>query len=125
MEDLDCRNLPEMDTLLANGWKKMDLQPGFAYRFRIAGINTVGRGAWSEFSAFKTCLPGYPGAPSSIKIQKVLFLFLFLDSYSSGARFRFRFHFQNRKPHRVPHSFSSYPVSNHIPISSRRIKELR
>ncbi|GBM70240.1 Host cell factor 1 [Araneus ventricosus] len=49
---------------------KMDLQPGTAYKFRVAGINSCGRGPWSEVSAFKTCLPGYPGAPSAIKISK-------------------------------------------------------
>ena len=50
--------------------KKMELQPGTAYKFRVAGINACGRGAWSEISAFKTCLPGFPGAPSAIKISK-------------------------------------------------------
>ncbi|MCL4168791.1 UNVERIFIED_CONTAM: hypothetical protein GTU68_006144, partial [Idotea baltica] len=39
---------------------------------RVAGINACGRGSWSEISAFKTCLPGYPGAPSTIKISKSL-----------------------------------------------------
>jgi len=50
--------------------KKVDLQPGTAYKFRVAGMNACGRGAWSEISAFKTCLPGFPGAPSAIKISK-------------------------------------------------------
>jgi len=49
---------------------KIDIQPGTAYKLRIAAINTCGRGEWSEVSAFKTCLPGYPGAPSAIKITK-------------------------------------------------------
>lgn len=49
---------------------EVKLQPGTAYKFRVAGINTCGRGPWSEVSAFKTCLPGYPGAPSAIKISK-------------------------------------------------------
>ncbi|KAB7506202.1 Host cell factor 1 [Armadillidium nasatum] len=35
---------------------EVKLQPGTAYKFRV--------------SAFKTCLPGYPGAPSTIKISK-------------------------------------------------------
>lgn len=51
--------------------KKQELLPGTAYKFRVAGINACGRGPWSEVSAFKTCLPGYPGAPSAIKISKV------------------------------------------------------
>ncbi|XP_042870676.1 host cell factor 2-like [Penaeus japonicus] len=49
---------------------EVKLQPGTAYKFRVAGINPCGRGPWSEVSAFKTCLPGYPGAPSAIKISK-------------------------------------------------------
>ena len=49
---------------------QVDLQPGTAYKFRVAGINACGRGGWSEVSAFKTCLPGFPGAPSAIKISK-------------------------------------------------------
>ncbi|XP_025418746.1 host cell factor 1-like [Sipha flava] len=49
---------------------KIDIQPGTAYKLRIAAINACGRGEWSEISAFKTCLPGYPGAPSAIKITK-------------------------------------------------------
>ncbi|XP_052780267.1 host cell factor 1-like isoform X2 [Mya arenaria] len=50
--------------------KRQELMPGTAYKFRVAGINACGRGPWSEISAFKTCLPGYPGAPSAIKISK-------------------------------------------------------
>ncbi|XP_075997000.1 host cell factor 1a isoform X2 [Genypterus blacodes] len=50
--------------------KKMELQPGTAYKFRVAGINACGRGGFSEISAFKTCLPGFPGAPCAIKISK-------------------------------------------------------
>ena len=42
-----------------NMMRKVDLQPGLAYKFRVAGINACGRGPWSEVSAFKTCLPGY------------------------------------------------------------------
>ncbi|XP_075882915.1 host cell factor 1b [Nelusetta ayraudi] len=52
--------------------KKVELQPGTAYKFRVAGINICGRGAFSEVSAFKTCLPGFPGAPCAIKISKNL-----------------------------------------------------
>ncbi|KAM9536490.1 host cell factor 1a isoform 10-T11 [Salvelinus alpinus] len=53
-----------------NQMKKMELQPGTAYKFRVAGINACGRGSVSEISAFKTCLPGFPGAPCAIKISK-------------------------------------------------------
>lgn len=58
--------LPDLSNL-----QKQELQPGTAYKFRVAAINACGRGPWSEVSAFKTCLPGYPGAPSAIKISKV------------------------------------------------------
>ncbi|KAF0036114.1 hypothetical protein F2P81_011426 [Scophthalmus maximus] len=50
--------------------RKVELQPGTAYKFRVAGINICGRGAFSEVSAFKTCLPGFPGASCAIKISK-------------------------------------------------------
>lgn len=53
--------------------KKVELSPGTAYKFRVAGINACGRGTFSEVSAFKTCLPGFPGAPCAIKISKVRF----------------------------------------------------
>lgn len=49
---------------------KINLEPGTAYKLRVAAINSCGRGPWSEISAFKTCLPGFPGAPSAIKITK-------------------------------------------------------
>ncbi|XP_068199305.1 host cell factor 1b [Antennarius striatus] len=52
--------------------RKVELQPGTAYKFRVAGINICGRGAFSDVSAFKTCLPGFPGAPCAIKISKNL-----------------------------------------------------
>lgn len=67
--------------------KKVELSPGTAYKFRVAGINACGRGTFSEVSAFKTCLPGFPGAPCAIKISKVSFqklsvftLFFFSDA---------------------------------------------
>lgn len=51
--------------------RRQELLPGTAYKFRVAGVNACGRGPFSEVTAFKTCLPGFPGAPSSIKISKV------------------------------------------------------
>ncbi|CAK8697805.1 unnamed protein product [Clavelina lepadiformis] len=56
----------------SGGLKKIFLEPGTAYKFRVAAINECGRGPFSEISAFKTCLPGYPGAPSAIKISKTV-----------------------------------------------------
>ena len=66
---LHPRNLPSTQDSESLA-KKLELAPGTAYKFRVAGINACGRGAWSEISAFKTCLPGFPGAPSAIKISK-------------------------------------------------------
>ena len=53
---------------------KKQLEPGASYKFRISAINACGKGPWSDISVFSTCMPGYPGAPSSIKITKVKFL---------------------------------------------------
>jgi len=64
-QDIDVVNVPDHSML-----KKQELQPGTAYKFRVSGINACGRGPFSEVSAFKTCLPGFPGAPSAIKISK-------------------------------------------------------
>ncbi|GAB0202300.1 host cell factor 1 [Grus japonensis] len=50
--------------------RRQELQPGTAYKFRVAGLNACGRGPFSDLSAFKTCLPGFPGAPCAIKISK-------------------------------------------------------
>ncbi|CAN7984499.1 unnamed protein product [Ixodes pacificus] len=64
-DDVDVVSVPDHSML-----QKQELLPGTAYKFRVAAINACGRGPWSEVSAFKTCLPGYPGAPSAIKISK-------------------------------------------------------
>lgn len=64
-DDIDVVSVPEYSVL-----KRQELLPGTAYKFRVAGINACGRGPFSEVSAFKTCLPGFPGAPSAIKISK-------------------------------------------------------
>ncbi|XP_071495473.1 host cell factor 1-like [Diadema antillarum] len=64
-DDIDVVSIPDHSFL-----KKQELQPGTAYKFRVAGVNACGRGPWSEISAFKTCLPGFPGAPSAIRISK-------------------------------------------------------
>ncbi|KAH1187926.1 hypothetical protein KIL84_017907 [Mauremys mutica] len=63
--DDDSGTVPDYTQL-----KKQELQPGTAYKFRVAGLNACGRGAFSDISAFKTCLPGFPGAPCAIKISK-------------------------------------------------------
>ncbi|XP_043102936.1 host cell factor 1b isoform X2 [Puntigrus tetrazona] len=65
LTDDDSGTIPDYSRM-----KKIELSPGTAYKFRVAGINTCGRGTFSEVSAFKTCLPGFPGAPCAIKISK-------------------------------------------------------
>ncbi|XP_029318399.1 host cell factor 2 isoform X2 [Cottoperca gobio] len=50
--------------------EKQELASGQTYRFRVAGINYFGQGDISTVSEFKTCLPGFPGAPSAVKITK-------------------------------------------------------
>ncbi|XP_062238356.1 host cell factor 2 isoform X2 [Platichthys flesus] len=52
------------------GREKQELTPGQTYRFRVAGINCFGLGDFSPVSEFKTCQPGFPGAPSAVKITK-------------------------------------------------------
>lgn len=64
-ESLSADNLPDITK-----FKRLNLEPGCAYRFRVAAINSCGRGEWSDVAPFKTCLPGFPGAPSAIKISK-------------------------------------------------------
>jgi host cell factor len=50
--------------------QKVELQPGKAYKFRVCAINSCGSGPFSDVAAFKTCMPGFPGAPSAIRISK-------------------------------------------------------
>ncbi|EGT59834.1 CBN-HCF-1 protein [Caenorhabditis brenneri] len=49
---------------------KVILVNGQSYRFRVCAINGLGKGPWSEIASFKTCIPGFPSAPSSIRITK-------------------------------------------------------
>ncbi|KAM4711990.1 host cell factor 2 [Anableps anableps] len=52
------------------GREKRELAPGQIYRFRVAGINCFAQGDFSPASEFKTCQPGFPGAPAAVKISK-------------------------------------------------------
>ncbi|CAK1548280.1 unnamed protein product [Leptosia nina] len=65
LSNLSLDNLPDLSELATT-----PLEHGTAYKFRIAAINSCGKGDFSEEAAFKTCLPGFPGAPSAIKISK-------------------------------------------------------
>uniref|UniRef100_H3AEW0 Host cell factor C2 n=1 Tax=Latimeria chalumnae TaxID=7897 RepID=H3AEW0_LATCH len=62
--------LPNTDTLDYSKWKKETICPGTAYRFRVAAINGCGRSRFSAVSEYKTCIPGFPRAPSAVKIAK-------------------------------------------------------
>ncbi|XP_076153203.1 host cell factor 2 [Alosa pseudoharengus] len=53
------------------GREKHSLEPGVTYRFRVSAINSLGQGDFSAVSEYKTCQPGFPGAPSAVKISKV------------------------------------------------------
>ncbi|XP_037099589.1 host cell factor 2 isoform X1 [Syngnathus acus] len=50
--------------------EKQELEPGQSYRFRVAGLNCFSQGDFSPVSEFKTCQPGFPGAPSAVRITK-------------------------------------------------------
>ncbi|XP_023278698.1 host cell factor 2 isoform X1 [Seriola lalandi dorsalis] len=67
-EPFPQRKLPGLQDY--HGREKQELTPGQNYRFRVAGINCFGQGDFSPVSEFKTCQPGFPGAPSAVKITK-------------------------------------------------------
>ncbi|XP_078138056.1 host cell factor 2 [Centroberyx gerrardi] len=67
-EALLHRKLPGPQDFQGRG--KRELAPGQSYRFRVAGVNCCGEGDFSPVSEFKTCQPGFPGAPSAVKITK-------------------------------------------------------
>lgn len=52
----------EVDLVTATlGGRRIQLEPGTAYKFRVCAVNGCGTGPWSDIAAFKTTLPGYPG----------------------------------------------------------------
>ncbi|CAD5218519.1 unnamed protein product [Bursaphelenchus okinawaensis] len=52
------------------GPKTAKMEAGFIYQFRVSASNACGQTPWSEPVSYKTGVPGFPGAPSSIKITK-------------------------------------------------------
>lgn len=66
---LNIDNIPDLTN--AALYKRIKMEAGQCYRFRVGTINKFGCSEFSEISSFKTCLPGYPGAPSKIKITKI------------------------------------------------------
>lgn len=65
VDPITTNNIPDL-----TNFSRVSLEPGTAYRFRLRAINSCGIGLPGESASFKTCLPGFPGAPSSIKISK-------------------------------------------------------
>ena len=65
---IDTKSPPKFQE---NNYEKTDLEPGTVYKLRLCGVNACGLGPWSEVANFKTCVPGFPGAPSAIKISKI------------------------------------------------------
>ena len=64
-------HLPKVEDGAPPKTQRVELQPGKAYKFRVCAINSCGSGPFSDIAAFKTCMPGFPGAPSAIRISKV------------------------------------------------------
>lgn len=64
---IDTKNPPDFQKL---NYEKLELESNTAYKLRICGVNACGLGPWSEVAHFKTCVPGFPEAPSAIKINK-------------------------------------------------------
>ena len=64
-------HLPKVEDGAAPKTQRVELQPGKAYKFRVCAINSCGSGPFSDIAALKTCMPGFPGAPSAIRISKV------------------------------------------------------
>lgn len=69
-DDIDHSNLTSENLPNYINFSKVELQPGTAYKFRVAAINSFGRGEWSDLSAFKTCLSGFPSAPCLIRVSR-------------------------------------------------------
>lgn len=67
-DPLDITQPLTMDVF--EGRTKVPLEQGTIYKLRIAAVNSCGQSDWSEVSAFRTYVPGFPGAPSAIKISK-------------------------------------------------------
>ncbi|KAK0400167.1 hypothetical protein QR680_003384 [Steinernema hermaphroditum] len=87
--------------------RKAEIVPGTAYRFRVASMNTCGRGMWSEVSAFKTCFPGLPGSPTDVRINKVM----------SGA------HLTWEPPQHCPGEINEYTVHLAVKSNSSAVKD--
>lgn len=82
-QDIDVVNVGDVNVL-----EKQELLPGTAYKYRMAGINVCGLGAFSEISAFKTGLHCYPGTPSAVFASTIR-----LSSAFSYFRFSVLFNF--------------------------------
>jgi len=69
----ETRTESDSDCLFLDGdkyWRKQMLGSGITYRVRVCAINSCGRSVFSDYSAYKTTVPGFPRAPTSIKVTK-------------------------------------------------------
>ncbi|XP_055380924.1 host cell factor 2-like [Condylostylus longicornis] len=64
--NISAENLPSLADL-----ERETLEAGTTYKIRICAINEIGCGSWSESVNLRTYSPGFPGAPSSVKITKL------------------------------------------------------
>ncbi|XP_069694517.1 host cell factor 2-like isoform X1 [Periplaneta americana] len=60
--------------------KRIQLEPGAAYKFRVAAVNSCGRSPWSDVSVFETCPEGTPEIISGVEIYRTVV----------GVRFRWK-----------------------------------
>ena len=60
-------------------WHRRNLLSGVMYRVRVCALNSCGRSKFSDHCSYKTIVPGFPGAPSSIKGKIRIF-----DKYNHG-----------------------------------------
>ncbi|XP_037936103.1 host cell factor-like [Teleopsis dalmanni] len=64
-QNLTSDSLPDLSQMA-----RISLESGTSYRFRLRAINSLGSSDWGDECNIKTCTPGFPGAPSAIKISK-------------------------------------------------------
>ena len=63
-------SLSDEDKLMLNDgqeWQRKNLLSGVMYRVRVSALNSCGRSKFSDHCSYKTIVPGFPGAPSTIK----------------------------------------------------------
>lgn len=77
--DEDTSNYVEDSLPDINHLPRINLEPGTAYKFRVAALNSVGRGEWSEVILIIFFLNHF--------LLKTCCVYLFIESYFSGGCF--------------------------------------